>query len=516
MIKQKNGLILKIEGTSKTFGPTKAVVNANLEIFKGEIRGLIGENGSGKSTLASIIAGAQKPDCGKMFFNNKAYNPLNIIDARKKGISLIVQEVGTINNLNVAENMFLGKEDHFSKLGHVNKSKMIAASKEILNRIGASHIDPQKSINMYSFEDRKLIEVAMAMYDNPDLLILDETTTALARQGRKIIYNLIKDMEKRRNTVIFISHDLLELESICSSITVLRDGEIVKTLSKNEINGNIMRQLMIGRDLAGHYYRTDFKPTYSEEVVLSVKGLLLRKKVRKIGNDISLGSEFKNISFELHKGEILGIGGLAECGMHDLCKVLFGIIKPDSGEVKVMPQNKKIKKASDALQSKIGYLPKDREREGLMQGANIRDNIVLMSFDKLKKGPFITRKSEKSLAKKLADVLSIKMVSLNQPCMYLSGGNKQKVSIAKWLANDSKILIMDCPTRGIDIGVKEAIYDLMNEIKKAGSSIIMVSEELPELLGMADRILVLKNGQISGRFLRSADLSEASIIKKMI
>ncbi len=502
-MKKNDEVILKINGISKSFGPTKAVVDAKIDIFKGEVRGLIGENGSGKSTLSAIIAGVLRPDNGQMYFDNEEFSPLNVIEARKKGVSIISQEVGTINDLTVAENIFLGKEDHFSTSGHVHVKKMIAASREILIKIGAPHIAPEESINNVSFENRKLIEVAMAMYNNPRLLILDETVTALTHKGREIIYKLIEELKKDGNTVIFISHDLSELETVSDRITVLRDGEVVRTLSREEINVDLMRQLMIGRDLEGHYYRADNEPTYEKEVVLDIK-------------NISLGQKLLNVSLELHKGEILGIGGLTDCGMHEFGKIMFGAEKADSGTVKIMPQGREIKKASHAVKYKIGYLPKNREHEAMMTAASVKENIVLMSLDKLKKFSLITRKSEKHLAEKMADILNIKMTSVNQQCSNLSGGNKQKVIIAKWLANDSRILIMDCPTRGIDVGVKAAIYQLMSDFKKAGKSIIMISEELPELLGMADRIMVLKNGEVSGNFSRSPDWDESMIIQKII
>jgi len=501
---KSNVPILKVVGMNKTFISTKAVVNVDLEIFRGEIRGLIGENGSGKSTLASIMAGALKPDSGKMYINGNEYSPHSVIDVRRKGVSIIFQEIGTISTLTVAENIFLGKENTVSRLGMVSNKKMVTASRKILEEIGASHINPAASINEVTFEDRKLVEVAMVMYDKPDLLILDEITTALTQKGREQIYKIIENMKKSGKSVLFISHDLPEIQRVCDNTTVLRDGQVVKTLCKEEININNMRKLMVGRDLVGHYYRTDYEPTYEDEVVLKVE-------------DVSFESVLNGVSLELHKGELLGIGGLTECGIHELCKVMFGVIKPDSGSVTVLPQNKVIKSGSDAVKCKIGYIPKNRESEGIMPTASIKDNIVLVSLDKLiKKRFFITRGSENNLAKEQAKSLQIKMFSINQLCIYLSGGNKQKVAVSKWLANDSQILIMDCPTRGIDVGVKAAIYNLMEDLKKAGKSIIMVSEELPELLGMSDRIIILKNGKISGNFSRSADLSESIVIKKMI
>jgi len=499
----KNEIILKIERLNKSFTATKAVVDMNLEIYSGEVRGLVGENGSGKSTLASMISGSLKPDSGDMYLSGEKHSPSSMLEGRKKGISILVQEMGTINGLTVADNIFLGKESSFLKYGIVRKKKMIEIAREILYEIDASHIDPKSPVDDISFEDRKLIEVAMAMYDKPDILILDETTSALSQKGREKIYTIIKNMKDEGKTVIFISHDLTEVKEVCDRVTVLRDGRFVKTLEKQEVDEDTLRTLMIGRNVTEGYYREDTVSSFDEEVVLKV-------------SNITYGSKIKDVSFELHRGEILGIGGLTDCGMHELCKVIFGINKPDIGIVTVMPEEKLIKTAEDAVKNKIAYIPKNREQEAMMPGASIKDNISLMSYDKIKRGPIITRKSEKELAETQADLLQIKMVSINQLCMFLSGGNKQKVVIGKWIANDSEILIMDCPTRGIDVGVKAAIYKLMQELKSSGKSIIMVSEELPELLGMSDRIIIMKNGAISGEFIRDKSLTEEMIIKKMI
>lgn len=499
----KNETVLKIVGINKSFTATRAVSDLDLEIYKGEVRGLIGENGSGKSTLASMMSGSLKPDSGKMFKDGREYSPSSMLDGRKHGISILVQETGTINGLSVADNIFLGKEAAFMKGGIINKRRMLQEAKKVLAEIDASYIDPSQPVEEISFEDRKLIEVAMAVYDNPDILILDETTTALSQKGRDKIYSIMGSMKKAGKTVIFISHDLKELQELCDNITILRDGCLVDTLKKEEITIDKIRTMMIGRDLSNRYYREDYICSHGEEVVLKLE-------------DISLGSTLKKISLQLHKGEILGIGGLTDCGMHELCKVIFGLVKPDTGRVTVLPEGNIIRNAEGAVANKLAYLPKNREQEAMMLSASIKDNIVLMSFDKIKKGLFISKKSERSLAQQQADLLRIKMVSVNQFCMFLSGGNKQKVVISKWLANDSEILIMDCPTRGIDIGVKAAIYELMEKLKKSGKAIIMVSEELPELLGMSDRILILKDGCLSADFERSPGLNEEKIIQAMI
>lgn len=495
--------IIKVEGINKTFVSTKAVIDMHLEVSKGEVRGLIGENGSGKSTLSSMIAGSLKPDSGIMYLMGKEYNPKSSVDGQNAGIAMMVQEAGTISGLSVAENIFLGNHKEVSQAGIVSKRKMIRKSRSVLELIGATDVNPENLIDDYSFEDRKLIEIAKALHGNPQLLILDETTTALSQKGRDIIYSIMRNMKKEGKAILFISHDLEELKAVCDSVTVMRDGEYIDTLEGDEIRIDRMRELMVGRELSDHYYRTDKEAQYEDEIVLTAK-------------KVSLGSKLKDVSLELHKGEILGIGGLTDCGMHELVKILYGLIKPDSGTVTAGAENKVIRHGFDASSVNMGYIPKDREREGLMLTSSINDNIVLMSYDKLKKGTLITRRSEKKLVEEQVKKLKIKMASANQAVVYLSGGNKQKVVIGKWTANDARILLMDCPTRGIDIGVKAAVYALMEDFKKEGRSMIMISEELSELIGMSDRVLIMKDGQVSAIYRRDDGLEEQKLIKSMI
>ena len=498
-----NDVILRVEGMNKSFTSTKAIVDVTMEVKYGEICGLIGENGSGKSTLASMITGSLKPDSGTMYFEGQPYAPSSMIESKSHGISILVQEMGTINGLSVAENIFLGKEGIFSKVGNVSKARLIKESRKVLAEIGVDYINPTAMIDTVSFEERKIIEVAMAMYSNPKLLIVDETTTALSQKGREKVYEIMQDMKKQGNSIIFISHDLEELERICDTVTILRDGHYIDTLAKEDITAENMRNLMIGRELSGHYYREDTEGTWDDEVVLKVE-------------NVTLGRTITDVSFDLHKGEILGLGGLTECGMHELCKVIFGAYKPDKGQVVATKNNRVIKHPWDAIKEKIAYLPKDRDQESIFLGTSIKDNIVMMSLDDLQKGGFISRRSEKKLAQKYADKLAVKMQGIEQLVKDLSGGNKQKVVVAKWLANESEILIMDCPTRGIDVGVKAAIYSLMEELKKEGKAIIMVSEEMPELIGMSDRIIILKDGHMTAELVRGPEVDERAIIGHMI
>lgn len=502
-MKEKNGEILvKVEGISKTFGNTKALTDVHLEVRRGEVRGLIGENGSGKSTLVSMITGVNKPDTGKMWYRGEPHKPTSLLDSRNKGIGILVQESGTINGLSVAENMFLGKEASFGR-GVVRRKEMAEQAKKALENMGITDIKPTDPVEAYSFEDRKLIEVATALNMHPDLLIVDETTTALSQKGRDQIYEIIKNSSQEGRGVIFISHDLDELVMLCDSVTILRDGHYVDTLAGDDINVEKMRGLMVGRELAGHYYREDQEETHSTEVVLEAE-------------NISYGEKFEDVNFKLYKGEILGICGLTDSGMHDLAKGLFGGVKLDKGEVRLPQKKSVIHNTTNAIENGIGYMPKDRDRESMFLGASIQDNITLPALDHLKVKGLVSRRKMKKLAEENAKKLSVKMSGITQLTKELSGGNKQKVVVAKWIANDSDIFIMDCPTRGIDIGVKAAIYDLMSELKKEGRSMIMISEEMPEVLGMADRVLIMRDGRITGEFSRSEGLTETKIIEKMI
>jgi len=496
-------LILKTEAINKSFGITRAVVDVSIEINRGEIRGLIGENGSGKSTLSSIIAGEQHADSGNMYLNGEKFEPASMIDAQSKGVSMVVQEMGTIPNLTVAENIFIGKEDLFKKSGLVNKKAMNLSAKQILEEIGAGDIRYDTAVKDLNFEDRKLVEIARAVYTKPQILIFDETTTALSQKGREIVYRIMKKYQQKNRAILFISHDLEELSGVCNVVTVLRDGRLIDTLDKDQMEINKMKELMVGRKLTGDYYRSDFDGSCRDEVVMKVEQL-------------TVGPVLSNFSMEVHKGEILGIGGLTDCGMHDLGKALFGIMKPIGGKVTILPSNQAVRNTNTAIRNKIGYVSKNRDIESLILNASIKDNTVLPSLNLLKRFGLISNRRENDFTKEQIDYLNIKCRSGKQYCSDLSGGNKQKVAIGRWMGNKSEIIIFDCPTRGIDIGVKAAIYKLLYKLKSEGKSIIMISEELPELIGMSDRIIIIKNGVQSAMFDRSKDMSEHQIINKMI
>ena len=499
----KKEAILQVNGIYKSFGVVKALKDVSISFLPGEIHGLIGENGSVKSTLSSIISGIYSCNQGEMILDGKVYKPTSIMDGEKHGICMIVQEMGTIGGITVAANVFAGKEELFSRLGIVNRKAMNRAAQEALDKIGASYIKAENKIDEESFENRKIVEIARAMFNDVKVLIIDETTTALSQKGRELIYQIMDRLKDENKVVIFISHDLDELTEHCNTVTVLRDGVYIKTLHGEEIQPDVMRQLMIGREVQDNYYRDDYDDYRGGEDVITVE-------------NVCTEGGLKNVSFALKKGEILGLGGLTDSGMHDLGRTVFGLEKCEKGSVYLSSSSEKIQSPQKAIRHKIGYVSKNRDKESILNQSNIMDNICLPSYDKIKQGIYIAPKAEKNLAEQESNVLKIKMSSLKQLCGQLSGGNKQKVALAKWLGNDSDILILDCPTRGIDVGVKAAIYKLMDDYRKEGKSILMISEELPELIGMSDRILILKDGMISKEFDRSRDLTESEAIKYMI
>ena len=485
----------------KSFGPTRALVDVDVTVRRGEIRGLIGENGSGKSTFSSIVAGAQRADSGSFELEGVPYDPKHMVDAQNHGISMIVQEMGTIGTISVASNIFIGRLEEYTKAGVVDFKTLNKKANEILADIGASDIKADTLTMRLNFEDRKIVEIARAMVCNPQLLIVDETTTALAHKGRTILYRLIKRMHDENKAVLFISHDLEELVEVCDTITVLRDGHIIDTLDKDHMQIPLMRNLMVGRELTGAYFREDYDGSYSDEVVLKAEHITY--------------AMLEDFNMELHKGEILGIGGLSACGMHELGKVLFGANKTLTG--KVTKDGVVIDGTVTAVKNKIAYVSKERDKEGIILNASIRENIVVPSYNELsKKMGLISRKDELKMANEEAKAMSIKCRNVDQRVSELSGGNKQKVVFAKWLAKDCDVFILDCPTRGIDVGVKAAMYQLIYRLKKEGKAIIMISEELPELIGMSDRMMLMKDGKISAYVSRDKSVTEQTIIEHII
>lgn len=500
---QAREVVLEVKDMCKNFGETIALNHVDLFIRAGEIRGLIGENGSGKSTVSSIISGMQPATSGSMKFHGKPWNPTSVLYGMNHGIGMVVQEAGTLGNITVAENLFLGEYRRFKKFGIINKAAMEAAAVQAMEHIGLKGINPAWPVRRLDMQSRKLLELARIMEHKPEILIIDETTTALGQSGREILYSVMHKVADEGKSVLIISHDLDEMMEQCDTLTVLRDGKIIENLDKEDFEPGKIKKLMVGREVADNFYRSD-NDGYSEEVVLRADKITTLK-------------DLLCFSMELHKGEILGIGGLSDCGMHRLGHALFGLEEILDGEVILEQKNVRITSSEKAFNSGMGYISKDRDNESLEQSASIGANIASTGYEVNRVFQFlISGKRENAYIQKQIRSLSIKCRDQHQLVKELSGGNKQKVVFGKWIAYDADILIMDCPTRGVDIGVKAAMYQLIYEMKKAGKSIVMISEEMPELMGMCDRLLIMKDGEINGEFFRKDGFSEHEIIECMI
>ena len=544
-------IFLETKAITKKFGDVVAVNHVDLVVRLGEIQGLIGENGSGKSTISSMICGIHSITSGEIILQGEPYRPADPGDARSHGIGMIVQESGTVDYLSVAENIFLGEEKRFTKFGFLNRDAMEEEARKALAAIGVD-IDVTRPAIAYTFETRKLIEIAKTLYYQPVLFIVDETTTALSQDGREKIHAIMRRLASEGKAVLFISHDLPELMEICDTLTVLRDGALVAHIEKSEFSEDFIKQKMVGRKIEGNYYRSDYDPSCCQEIALQAE-------------DVYAGI-LRGIDLQVHCGEIVGIGGLSGSGIHELGRLFFGMEKIRSGKVtaysprrlthaerrklyavrarnaarlfagrvkslmkketpppELLPEQLPdetaaydIRSIRDALDASIGYISKDRDKETLILQASIRDNLCLSDIENLEIFGVVPSSSEKQFAREQVDEFRIKCSSVNQDVRELSGGNKQKISFAKWIGNRSHILVFDSPTRGVDVGVKTTMYQLLYELKKKGYAIVIISEELSELIGMSDRIVIMKDGVIAKEFTRSETLRDSDIIEYMI
>ncbi len=494
---------LQVQHMTKSFGITKALKDVSFNINKGEVHALIGENGSGKSTLTNMLTGIYQIESGSFILDGEEVHPKNQVEANKQGISIIVQELGTLSGLTVAENIFLGHEEAFVKFGIKNTNAMNRKATELLKEYGFDRIKASAQIDDYNFEDRKLVEIVKATYFHPKIVVIDETTTALSQEGREELYKHMNRIREEGNTVIFISHDLPEVLDKSDTITILRDGVYIDTVKSADVTEDDLKRLMVGREVTGNYYRPDYGEPISDEVVLSVR-------------DVTVPGQIEDISFDLHKGEILGFGGLSESGMHEVGKAVFGASYDRQGTV-TLADGTAINNIPTAIKHGLAYTSKDRDNESVVMNQSICENICLPSLGDLsnKIGLLSDRKLH-AFAEREAENMSVKMQNVDQFVSDLSGGNKQKVVVARWIGKDSDLVVFDSPTRGIDIKVKQDIYQLMDQMRKNGKSIIMISEELMELIGMCDRILIMKDGKLNGEVLRNEELTENDLIEKMV
>lgn len=495
---------IRIQGITKTFGYTVANNKVNLSIKPGTVHGLAGENGSGKSTLASIICGMQKADSGKMYKDGKEFSPASPIKANDEHIAMVVQELGIIGKLPPAINMFLGKTDRFTKGGVVNVKKIQEAAKEQFEKWELPMIPLAGTTEKLSVEERKILELARALTSDPDFLVLDEISQALSHDNREVLYKFIKKFKSQGKSILMITHDLEEMIEICDTISVLRDGAVINTKLTEEYTLPMLQKEMIGREVSGSYYREDQKEDYQDEIVLKV-------------TELSYKDAIKNINFELHKGEILGICGLSDAGIHSVGKVLFGLEHGFTGTITDVKSGIEIRAPQDVLKVGGAYLSKDRDSDGLMLNATIGQNLAVPNVKSLSGFMgFLNPKKVSSLSQKAADDFEVKCESVNSTMSQLSGGNKQKVNLSRWLVQDLRFIILDCPTRGVDIGVKAYIYNVLKKAKEEGMGIVMISDELSEAMGMADRILVMREHEQSGILGREKDFDDEKMAEVML
>lgn len=476
--------LVLMEGIDKSFPGVQALQNCRFELFPGEIHALVGENGAGKSTLMKILTGVFQKDAGRILYKGKEVKIPNPRFAQELGISIVHQELNLMPHLTVAQNIFIGREPRKKGFAvFLDEDEMIRKSQELLDMLHMP-IDPRTKVRDLTVAKQQMVEIAKALSFNAEVLIMDEPTATLSEAEVGELFRILKKLRERGMGIVYISHRLEELQEIADRVTVLRDGQYIGTLDIQEATIGRVISMMVGRNIY-ETARRDEERT-EKEVVFEVKGL-------------NRGREIRNVSFTLRKGEILGLAGLVGAGRTEVARAIFGADPVESGEIYVRGQKVRIKSPADAIRHRIAYLSEDRRRYGLMLGLDVESNIVLPSMrDFLRLRTFVDRKKTQSRCMEYVDRLRIKTPGLAQKVKNLSGGNQQKVIVAKWLMKNCDILIFDEPTRGIDVGAKSEIYHLLNELVKEGKSIIMISSELPEILRMSHRILVMCEGRITG------------------
>jgi len=475
--------LLSLTGVSKEFPGVKALNNVHFDLNKGEVHAIVGENGAGKSTLMKILSGIYKKDAGDIVYQGSHVDVSSPHEAQKLGISIIHQELNLMSDLTVAQNIFIGREDRRKGRVFLDNAKLNKAAKELLAELELT-LDPKQLVGTLTIAKQQMVEIAKAVSYRGEVIIMDEPTSSLTPTETESLFKIIRALRAAGKGVVYISHRLEELSSITDRITVLRDGEYVKTLNTPETSISEVISLMVGRKLEQDQ-RPDVRPL-SNEVVLKVEGI----------SDIKL---LRDVSFELRKGEILGFAGLMGAGRTELARALIGADPKTAGKVFLRGEEVKIKSPADAVKAGIGYLSEDRKKYGLLLVQNVTFNVILSSIPSFSnKFGFLKTKPAGSIVRDAIKQLSIRTPSENQYVKNLSGGNQQKVVIAKWLTRDCNILIFDEPTRGIDVGAKDEIYKLLTKLASEGKSIIMISSELPEILRMSDRIAVMCEGKLTG------------------
>jgi ribose transport system ATP-binding protein len=484
----------------KSFGASKALSSAHLSLRTGEIHALVGENGAGKSTLSKVAAGVYQIDEGTFELDGLPFIPTSIMSAAKSGIGLVFQEQSTSSSLTIAENIFINDLRRFRVGTLINRKKIEAAASTQLKSVGA---DFNVSTDMANLDvgQKKILEVARALAQNPRLIFMDEVTAFLDSRGRELVLKAMQNLKEQGITVCFVTHHMDEVFQIADRVTVMRDGKTIQTLKVGETDRSELERLMVGREVASHMYPPKEKKSASSETLLEL-------------SNISVGDRINGVTFSVAPGEVIGIAGLAGCGGNILLKAIGGDLPVKGGSMKCRDEDYSPKSPRDAIELGIAYLPGERDLEGLLSLFSVRENISLSilpsSFSS------VSTATEAKISKQYVDDLKIKTHSIESQVDTLSGGNRQKVVLSKLLALNPKLLLLDNPTRGVDVGAREHIYQSITDAAHAGMAIILYSEDLPELLGLSDRILVLRHGGVSKEFRNVNKLAENDVITFML
>ena len=491
----ENAPIMQTKQLSMSFGGVQVLKDVDFDIYPGEIHGLIGENGAGKSTLLKILAGVYQPKSGEILLRDKPVDIPNPHTATDLGIALIHQEPLTFPDLDVAENIFIGRQPMRRGLPRVDWKTMYARAGEILNSLGVN-LDPKAKVRGLSVADQQMVEMAGALSQDAKILFMDEPTAALTPSEVKDLFTIIRRMREQGTAIVFISHRLEEILDICDRITVLRDGEWVGECRPDDTTTDEIIHMMVGRPLSALF---DMGSEHAiGEPMLQVEGL---SRVRK----------FSDVSFEVHAGEIVGMAGLVGAGRTDVARALFGVLDIDSGTVRIQGKEVDIKQPRGALAHGMAYVPEDRQHNGLLMDMSVTKNTTLAALERIFPNHWLRNSVEDKYAEEYVDKLRIMLRQLSQPVRELSGGNQQKVVLSKWLLASPKIILLDEPTRGIDIGAKSEVHRLIGELAAQGLAILMISSEMPEILAMSDRIIVMREGRINGHFTREEATAERII-----
>lgn len=490
----ENNIILQMENISKSFPGVKALSEVQLTVRRGTIHALMGENGAGKSTLMKVLNGMYAPDSGQITFQGQPVTIDKTETALKLGISMIHQELSPIPHMAVAENIFLGREP-LGKFGLIDKRRLYADTKALLDQLEIE-INPATLMKDLSVANKQMVEIAKAISYEASLLIMDEPTSAITEREVAHLFNIIRSLKAKGVGIIYITHKMDEVFKIADEITVLRDGKHIATVPASQTNRDNLITMMVGRELTAMFPKEEAP---IGEVVLSVRNLTRKGIV-------------ENVSFDLRRGEILGIAGLMGAGRTEVIEGIFGIHKIDAGEIIINGKKARIHSPADAIKYGLALLTEDRKLTGILGVLPVRDNMMIASLANYEKRGFLNRRQIEATCNQEKGRLSIKTPSMDQLIKLLSGGNQQKVLVSRWLLTTPDILILDEPTRGIDVGTKAEIHKLMCKLAQEGKAIIMISSELPEILGMSDRVLVMHEGRVGGVFERK-DATQESIMQ---